>query len=87
MSVQKDAAASPLYAPDGTELPVDRETLRQIAETGDGQKLRRMAQNSAPVQDALRRGDAASLRAALGEILKTPEGARIAQTLRKIAEK
>ena len=62
------------------------EELRALAESGDGAKLSAML-DAEGLSKAAQDGDGAALRKMLGSVLKTEEGRRLAEKLRKMMER
>lgn len=60
--------------------------LRRLGSSVDGKALEN-AVDGAALEKAFRRGDAASLKRMLGELLSTPEGRRLADDVGKIMGK
>ena len=60
--------------------------LRELAASADGQKLGGLVDAQA-AERALKSGDAAALREALGRVLATDEGKRLAESVRKLMER
>ena len=63
----------------------DRE-IQALAESDDGQRLGQMIDAGA-VEKALQAGDSAALQQILQRVLRTEEGRRLAENLRKLAQK
>ena len=61
------------------------EELRALAESEDGAKLSAML-DAESLSKAAQDGDGAALRKMLGSVLKTEEGRRLAEKLRKMME-
>jgi len=61
------------------------EEIKKIASSPDGQRISGMLDPQA-VEKAARGGDAESLKNMLGKILETPEGKRLAESVRKMME-
>ena len=55
--------------------------LERLANSPDGQKVKQMLDSSGGIENALSSGDAESLKKALGSVLKTKEGMRLASQL------
>ncbi len=60
--------------------------IRELAASADGQKLGGLVDAQA-AERALKSGDAAALREALGRVLATDEGKRLAESVRKLMER
>ena len=60
--------------------------IRELAESADGRKLGGLVDAQA-AEKALKSGDAAALRAALGRVLATEEGKRLAESVRRLMER
>ena len=56
---------------------LDPEKLLSLGESRDGQKVRAMLGDGKALSEAIRKGDAATLQAALQTLLATPEGRRL----------
>ena len=61
------------------------EEIKKIAQSSDGQRISGMTDPQA-VEKAARGGDTESLKNMLGRILETPEGKRLAESVRKMME-
>ena len=61
------------------------DAIRKIAQSPDGQRITGMIDPQA-VEKAARNGDAESLKNTLGKILETPEGKRLAESVKKMME-
>ena len=61
------------------------EEIKKIAQSSDGQRISGMIDPQA-VEKAARGGDTESLKNMLGRILETPEGKRLAESVKKIME-
>ena len=61
------------------------EQLKQLAESGDGQKLGRMI-DADGLERAAKSGDSAAIREMLSRVLSTEEGKRLAENVRKMME-
>ena len=61
------------------------DAIRKIAQSPDGQRITGMIDPQA-VEKAARNGDAESLKNMLGKILETPEGKRLAESVKKMME-
>ena len=55
--------------------------LQRLADSKDGQKVKAMLEGSGALDSAINSGDTEALKTALGGILKTKEGQRLAQQL------
>ena len=58
--------------------------IRQLADSGDAQKVRRMLGGGDSVKKAMESGDTASLQDIVNKVLSTEEGARLAAELAKM---
>ena len=61
------------------------EEINKLAQSRDGQRISGMIDPQA-VEKAARGGDTESLKNMLGRILETPEGKRLAESVKKIME-
>lgn len=61
------------------------EEIKKIAQSRDGQRISGMFDPQA-IEKAARGGDTESLKNMLGKILETPEGKRLADSVRKMME-
>ncbi len=75
------AAAQKLMG-DG-KLSSHKQELEEIMLSGDGQNVRRIMEANG-VEDAVKKGDLDAVRSAVGNILSTPEGARLAQKISEL---
>lgn len=75
------AAAQKLMG-DG-KLSSHKQELEKIMSSGDGQNVRRIMEANG-VEDAVKKGDLDAVRSAVGNILSTPEGARLAQKISEL---
>ena len=72
-------------SPISSKLSGKKNEFEKLAGSADGQKVRAMIENSDKnLMDALEKGDTETLKAALANILKTKEGANIADQLSKL---
>ena len=60
------------------------DAIRQLADSGDAQKVRRMLGSGDTVKKAMETGDAAALQDIVSKVLSTDEGARLAAELAKM---
>ena len=61
------------------------EEIKKIAQSSDGQRISSMLDPQA-MEKAAQGGDTESLKNMLGKILETPEGRRLAESVRKMME-
>lgn len=61
--------------------------LRSLAGSDDGQKVRAILEQKGSLEEALRRGDTETLRDAIGSVLSTDEGRRLASQLQALLGK
>ncbi len=61
------------------------EEIRRLAASEDGQKLGRILDGKA-VEQAAKSGDAEALRGMLGQVLRTEEGKRLAESIQKLMQ-
>ena len=72
-------------SPAGEKLSGKKGEFEKLAGSADGQKVRAMIENSDKnLMQALETGDTETLKGALANILKTKEGANIAEQLSKL---
>lgn len=62
------------------------DALRSLADSADGQRLKGMIDGSA-LAEAAKKGDSAALQQLLGGLLKTEEGRRLAENVKKLMGK
>jgi hypothetical protein len=69
----------------GRKISAKKEELEQLANSKDGQKVRQMLDGKEQkLKSAVENGDTATLKSALSDILKTDEGARLANRLSEL---
>jgi hypothetical protein len=60
---------------------LDPEGLRKLEQSSDGQRVKALLGDEKKLAEAVRRGDAKTLRETMQTLLSTPEGQRLFQTL------
>ncbi len=60
---------------------LDPEGLRRLEQSADGQRVKALLGDEKKLAEAVRKGDAKTLHAAMQTLLSTPEGQRLFQTL------
>lgn len=86
MAIDFNKAANDLLnTPAGSKLSGKQDELNKLIDSPEGQKVKDMLSGEETnVMAALEKGDVASLKKTLSNILKTEEGARLAEQLRKM---
>lgn len=84
-----DKLAGDLMASSTAEkLASKKGVIQKLAETKDAQKVQKLVEkDSAAITQAMKKGDVASLKGALGNILKTEEGARLIKQINEMMKK
>ena len=60
---------------------LDQEGLRKLEQSPDGQRVKVLLGDEKKLAEAVRKGDAKTLQAAMQTLISTPEGQRLFQTL------
>ena len=60
---------------------LDPEGLRKLEQSPDGQRVKALLGDEKKLAEAVRKGDAGTLREAMQTLMSTPEGQRLFQTL------
>ena len=58
--------------------------IKKLANSGDGQKVRKMMGNTDNLKKAVEQGDAETLKRVIKDVMSTEEGARLAQQLSEL---
>ena len=82
----KEAAKEFMSSESGKRLAGKRGDIERLAASSDGQKIKAMLQENG-IETALERGDTDAVKSALGNILKTDEGARMMSALQNMLGK
>ncbi|MBR2716734.1 MAG: hypothetical protein IKD79_03225 [Oscillospiraceae bacterium] len=80
----------PLRSPEAEALLKDRAALRQVMESPEGRRFIQLMSRGIDLRQAAqqaRQGDASQLTKQLTALLRTPEGAQLADTLQRKAKK
>ena len=67
--------------PSGKKLSEKQGDLQKMADSPDGVKVKEMLNSSVNMEEALKSGNMDALKAALGKVLQTEEGQRLAKNL------
>lgn len=85
MSTDLSSLLNALMASGGREAIAGKEAgLKKLAESGAGMKIGRELGGDEAFKSALERGDTEAVRKRLAELLKTKEGAQLAQSLSEL---
>lgn len=83
MALDLNRAANDFFSsPEGAKLSEKKDDLNKLMNSPEGQNVKNMLTiNEAGLVTALEKGDTAVLKKALSDILKTEDGARIAEQI------
>jgi hypothetical protein len=65
------------------KLDQHKQELEKIVSSDDGKNVRRIMEENG-IEDAVKKGDMNAVRSAVGNILNTPEGARLAKQISEL---